>query len=47
VPKKVIENYSYCLHDQIGKGFNSTVYQGKNDKTDEDMAIKVVEMRKI
>jgi len=29
------------LNDQIGKGFSSKVYRGKNDKTSEPVAIKV------
>ncbi len=28
--KKKINNYSYYLNDAIGKGYSSTVYQGKN-----------------
>lgn len=27
---KIIQHYSYCLLDSIGKGFSSTVYKGKN-----------------
>jgi hypothetical protein len=28
---KKIENYSYALTDEIGLGFSSHVYRGKND----------------
>jgi hypothetical protein len=28
---KKIENYSYALTDEIGLGFSSRVYRGKND----------------
>ena len=45
--KKVIGDYSYCLKDQIGKGYTSYVYKGKNEKTGEIVAIKTIEMSKI
>lgn len=31
--RKKIENYSYGLNDQIGKGYSSQVYRGRNDDT--------------
>jgi uncharacterized membrane protein len=37
----MIEHYSYVLSDQIGKGFSSRVFKGKNEKTGEQVAIKV------
>ena len=44
---KNIEHYSYFLADQIGKGFSSTVYRGKNNKTGASVAIKVINLRKL
>ena len=41
--KKKIEHYSYVLDDTIGKGFSSIVYKGINEKTNEKVAVKVVE----
>jgi len=38
----MIEHYSYVLNDDIGKGFSCTVYKGKNEKTNEVVAIKVM-----
>lgn len=37
----MIEHYSYALHEQIGKGFSSKVFKGKNEKTGEVVAVKV------
>jgi len=31
--RKKIEIYSYGLHDEIGKGYSSKVYKGRNDDT--------------
>lgn len=31
--RKKIENYSYLTNSQIGKGYSSQVFQGKNDLT--------------
>lgn len=47
VQKKVIENYSYCLPDVIGKGYSSLVFKGKNDTTGETVAVKVIDMKGI
>ncbi|CAD8046644.1 unnamed protein product [Paramecium primaurelia] len=41
--KKMIENFSYGLHQQIGKGFSSKVYKGQNEVTGETVAIKVID----
>ncbi|CAD8189189.1 unnamed protein product [Paramecium octaurelia] len=43
--RKVIENFSYALSDAIGKGFSSVVYKGKNDETNEIVAIKVIDKK--
>ncbi len=31
--RKKLEDYSYCLTHNIGKGYSSTVYKGRNDVT--------------
>ena len=31
--RKKIEDYSYGLHEKIGKGYSSIVYKGRNDIT--------------
>lgn len=50
---KKIENYSYALTDEIGLGYSSHVYKGKNDLTsisfhniDELVAIKAIDIKK-
>lgn len=41
IAKKKIEHYSYALNEQIGKGFSSKVFMGKNENTGEVVAVKV------
>lgn len=43
--RKKIENYSYGLNDVIGKGYSSHVYKGRNDETDQSVAIKVIDLK--
>ena len=43
--KKMIENYSYGLQDQIGKGFSSKVFKGKNETNGEAVAVKVIDLQ--
>jgi len=31
--RKKIENYSFLLSQNIGKGYSSIVYKGRNDET--------------
>ena len=31
--RKKLEDYSYCLAHNIGKGYSSQVYRGRNDLT--------------
>lgn len=31
--RKYLENYSYCPSSNIGKGYSSYVYKGRNDLT--------------
>lgn len=40
--KKTIEGYTYKINEHIGKGYSSTVHQGRNDKTGEQVSIKVI-----
>jgi serine/threonine-protein kinase ULK/ATG1 len=49
-----LEDYSYLLSDNIGKGYSSQVFRGRNDTTstnritpDETVAVKVIDMRMI
>ena len=41
----MIENYSYGLTDQIGKGFSSKVFKGKNETNQELVAVKVIDLQ--
>lgn len=43
--RKKIENYSYGLNDAIGKGYSSQVYKGRNDASDEPVAVKVIDLK--
>ena len=43
--RKKIEDYSYGLSDVIGKGYSSHVYKGRNDDTDEPVAVKVIDLK--
>lgn len=47
VPRKVIENYSYCLNDELGSGYSSKVYKGRDERTGEAVAIKVIDMKMV
>lgn len=42
--KKKLEHFSYNLSDAIGKGYSSQVFKGRNDLTNESVAIKVINM---
>lgn len=44
VPRKKLEHYSYLLTDIIGKGYSSQVFKGRNDISNESVAIKVINM---
>lgn len=39
---KTIEGYTYKINEHIGKGYSSTVHKGMNDKTGEQVSIKVI-----
>ena len=45
--RKLIEDYSYSLNDEIGYGYSSRVFKGKNEKTKDLVAIKVIDMKLI
>ncbi|CAD8074925.1 unnamed protein product [Paramecium sonneborni] len=42
-----VEHYSYSVNDQIGSGFSSQVFKGKNENTNETVAIKIIDRSKI
>jgi serine/threonine protein kinase len=44
---KTIEGYTYKVNEHIGKGYSSTVHKGLNDKTGQEVSIKVIEMAKL
>lgn len=44
---KKIQNYYFNLNDILGKGSFSTVYRGVEEKTEEVVAVKVIELNKI
>lgn len=44
---KTIEGYTYKVNEHIGKGFSSTVHKGLNDRTGEEVSIKVIEMSRL
>ena len=43
--RKKIEDYSYGLTDLIGKGYSSSVFRGINEKSKEQVAIKVIDLK--
>jgi serine/threonine-protein kinase ULK/ATG1 len=43
--RKKIENYSYGLNDHLHLGHKSNTFKGLNEKTTEQVAIKVVDLR--
>lgn len=45
--RKKLEDYSYMLSDNIGKGYSSQVFRGRHDSTNETVAVKVIDMRMI
>ena len=45
--RKKIEDYSYGLTDLIGKGYSSSVFRGINEKTRQQVAIKVIDLRSL
>mgnify|MGYP000452784116 FL=1 len=45
--RKKIEDYSYGLTDLIGKGYSSSVFRGINEKSKEQVAIKVIDLKSL
>ena len=45
--RKKIEDYSYGLVDIVSRGTLGTVYAGVHDKTNEKVAIKVIDSKTI
>ncbi|CAD8142078.1 unnamed protein product [Paramecium pentaurelia] len=45
--RKAIDHYSYAIDQEIGKGFSSRVYKGRDERTLENVAIKVIDMKKL
>ena len=43
--REKIDQYSYANKESIGKGFSSSVYKGRDDRTEEQVAIKVIDMK--
>lgn len=41
----MIEHYSYNLSDVIGTGYSSKVFRGKDERSSEDVAVKVIDMK--
>jgi serine/threonine protein kinase len=35
------------MHEQIGKGYSSKVYKGKDENTGETVAVKVIDVKAI
>ena len=44
--KKRVENYIYKLNEVLGQGAFGTVYKGYEQKTKEDVAVKVLSKKK-
>ena len=47
VPKKIIEHYSYQLSDCIGTGCSSQVFRGRDERTGDTVAVKVIDMKSL
>jgi serine/threonine protein kinase len=43
--RKRIDHYSYKLSDRIGKGYSSQVYRGRDDRSNEPVALKVIDLK--
>lgn len=44
---KKVQNYYFNLNDVLGRGSFSTVYKGIQEKTEDVVAVKVIELHKI
>ncbi|CAD8056859.1 unnamed protein product [Paramecium sonneborni] len=45
--RKAIDHYSYAIDQVIGQGFSSTVYKGRDEKTLQNVAVKVIDMKRL
>ncbi|CAD8106978.1 unnamed protein product [Paramecium sonneborni] len=45
--RKAIDHYSYAINDEIGRGFSSRVYKGRDENTLEPVAVKVIDMKMV
>jgi serine/threonine protein kinase len=45
--RKAIDHYSYGLNEEIGRGFSSRVYKGRDENTQQPVAVKVIDMKMI
>ena len=39
--RKAIDHYSYALNEEIGRGFSSKVYKGRDENNQSPVAVKV------
>ena len=44
---KTIEHYYFSVNDQIGNGYSSVVYKGKNQNNEHSVAIKVINLHSL
>ena len=44
---KKVKNFMFNIYDEIGSGFSSKVYKGKDSNTGKNVAIKVIELKKL
>ncbi|CAD8140140.1 unnamed protein product [Paramecium pentaurelia] len=45
--RKAIDHYSYAINEEIGRGFSSRVYKGRDENTAENVAVKVIDMKMV
>ncbi|KAM3142117.1 hypothetical protein pb186bvf_005771 [Paramecium bursaria] len=45
--RKAIDHYSYAICEEIGRGFSSRVYKGRDENTSNSVAVKVIDMKMV
>jgi serine/threonine protein kinase len=45
--RKAIDHYSYALNEEIGRGFSSKVYKGRDENNSQPVAVKVIDMKMV
>ncbi|CAD8076671.1 unnamed protein product [Paramecium sonneborni] len=45
--RKAIDHYSYALNEEIGRGFSSKVYRGRDENSQMTVAVKVIDMKMV